>query len=63
MIQIDIPMPKSCAECPLKTIEEDMYGDHFYYCPLIKTVIRGKSRREKRFRNCPLKVIIEDDGK
>ena len=59
MIQIDMPMPDSCAECPLKTVEEDLYGDHFYYCPIIKAVIRGKKRNIKRFRHCPLKEVAE----
>lgn len=59
MIQIDMPMPDSCAECPLKTVEEDLYGDHFYYCPIIKAAIRGKKRHIKRYRHCPLKEVVE----
>lgn len=60
MIQIDIPMPESCAECPLKTVDEDMYGDYFYCCPVIKAVIRGNKRHKKRFRHCPLKEVKEN---
>ena len=51
---INIPCPKSCSECPLKVVEEDMEGDYFYYCPSIKEAIRGKKYYEQRFRQCPL---------
>ncbi len=61
MIQIDLPMPKSCCECQLKTIEEDYYGGVFYYCPAIKAVIREK--KHKRFGGCPLIEVKEDDLK
>ena len=63
MIQIDLPMPKSCCECQLKTTEEDYYGGVFYYCPAIKTAIRGKEKHEKRFRRCPLIEVKKDDLK
>ena len=57
MIQIDIPLPKSCSECPLHTVEEDITGDYFYYCPIIKTALYGKKYYEQRFRHCPLKKV------
>ena len=60
MIQIDIPLPKSCSECPLTTTEEDCYGWYYYWCPLIRTAIRGKKYAERRFRKCPLKEIKND---
>ena len=56
MIQIDIPMPKVCDDCPF--MDED-HGD-YPYC-----VALGQNRgytfriREKRFPNCPLKPIEE----
>lgn len=61
MIQIDLPMPKSCCECQLKTIEEDCYGEVFYYCLAKKAVIREK--KHKRYRRCPLIEVKEDDLK
>lgn len=63
MVQIDIEMPKNCSVCPLKVVEEDIVGEFYYHCPLIKTAIRGNKRHTRRFRNCPLKEVIEDDGK
>ena len=60
MIQIDIEMPKSCLDCPLKTVEEDVYGWYFYWCPPIRTAIRGKKYAKQRFRKCPLKENKEN---
>ena len=60
MVQIDIPLPKSCLECPLKTIEEDFGNDYYYWCPAIKTAIRGASKNLRRFRKCPLKKVKKD---
>lgn len=55
MVYIDIKMPKSCGDCPMKTLDEDIFGDYYFYCPLIQTAIRGKDKYKKRFRKCPLK--------
>ena len=56
MIQIDMPMPKVCDDCPF--MDED-HGDYPYCIAL------GQNRgytfriREKRFPNCPLKSVEE----
>ena len=60
MVKIDIPMPKSCSDCPLKTVEEDYVGDYFYWCTPIKEALYGKKYSKQRFRNCPLKEIEEN---
>ena len=62
MIQIDIPFPKSCANCKLKQIDLDMSGEFYYWCPLCNTAIRGKKYEERRFRKCPLKEVKECAG-
>ena len=63
MIQIDIPLPKSCFECPIKSVEEDYSSiEYFYWCPLLKVDIRGKKRHKQRFRKCPLKEVKELDN-
>ena len=60
MIQIDIPMPKSCSDCPLATVNEDMCCNYYYYCPPIKVALRGKKYYKQRFRKCPLKEVNEN---
>lgn len=62
MIRIDMPMPKSCYECPLKTIEMDFENEFYYYCPKIEQAIRGKKYDKQRFRKCPLKEVKEIDN-
>ena len=59
MIGIDMEMPKSCFECPLKTIEMDFENEFYYYCPKIEQAIRGKKYDKQRFRKCPLKEVKE----
>lgn len=60
MIQIDIPMPKCCALCPISSTEEDYNGDWFYYCRLTKEALYGKKYYQRRFRRCPLQEVKEN---
>jgi len=55
MIQLDIPMPDCCYDCPFS----DDSGD-YPYCRALRQN-RGYSfdTRKKRFPNCPLKPVEE----
>ena len=50
MIQLDLPMPSCCLRCHLKTVEEDIYGEYFYYCTPLKEAIYGDKYKKRRFR-------------
>jgi len=56
MIQIDIDLPETCSDCPMKEI-------HFksYYCGLIKDFVRNHERYFTRDIRCPLREV-KDDG-
>lgn len=49
MIQIDMEMPKSCAECPISRYQDT------HDCPVIRTW--SSAYREKRLDDCPLKEV------
>lgn len=55
MIQIDIPMPKNCYDCPFS----DDSGDYPYCWVLHQNRGYSFDRRTKRFPNCPLKPAEE----
>ena len=61
MIQLDLPMPSCCLRCHLKTVEEDIYGEYFYYCTPLKEAIYGDKYKKRRFRKCPLKEIKNEN--
>jgi hypothetical protein len=46
MIQIDIPMPKTCKDCPIFDGED--------CCNLIKSAILPQNAEIERHRECPL---------
>ena len=53
MIALDMPMPKSCAECPL--------GQDEWYCWKTGTEL-PEDYGEGRLPDCPL-IDLADDGK
>ena len=53
MIQIDIPMPENCYECPFS----DDSGDYPYCWVLHQNRGYSFDRRRKKFPNCPLKTV------
>lgn len=55
MIQIDIPMPGNCYDCPFS----DDSGDYPYCWVLHQNRGYSFDRRTKRFPNCPLKPVDE----
>lgn len=55
MIQIDIDLPETCSDCPMKEIYHKAY-----YCNLIEDFIRGYKRYQGRDRRCPLREVKED---
>lgn len=57
MIQIDIDLPETCSDCPMKEIHYKSY-----YCGLINDFVRGRDRYFERDSRCPLKEV-SDDGK
>ena len=50
MIQIDIELPETCGDCPMKEIYHKAY-----YCGLIDDFIRGYKRYQERDKRCPLR--------
>ena len=50
MIQIDIDLPETCGDCPMKEIYHKAY-----YCGLIDDFIRGYKRYQERDKRCPLR--------
>ena len=56
MVQIDMEMPKTCRECRISHIEEDMNCNYYYDCGLIDDTIRGK-QKDKRHKDCPLNEV------
>ena len=52
MIQIDIDMPKSCEDCPIPYITDDLE----LKCPFQKLYVTGLSERAE---GCPLKEVKE----
>ena len=56
MIQIDIELPETCGDCPMKEIHYKSY-----YCGLVGDFVRGNERYNKRDDRCPLKEVKEDD--
>lgn len=69
MIQIDMPMPENCAECPMiETVDQ-----YSYRCVITKTDLGSwfqewmpflpVPRLEKRADDCPLIEIGEEDEK
>ena len=56
MIQIDIPMPECCAECPCSELDEIM--DEFS-CNIVAEIFRigEEDARAKRHEKCPLKEV------
>ena len=55
MIQINIPMPNNCCDCPFS----DDSGDYPYCWVLHQNRGYTFDRRTKRFPNCPLKAVEE----
>ena len=55
MIQIDMPMPENCYECPFS----DYSGDYPYCWVLHQNRGYTFDRRTKRFPNCPLNPVEE----
>ena len=55
MIQINIPMPGNCYDCPFS----DDSGDYPYCWVLHQNRGYSFDRRIKRFPNCPLKPVEE----
>ncbi len=56
MIQIDIELPESCGDCPMK---ETHYKS--YYCGLIKDFVRWHERFTQRDKRCPLREVKDND--
>ena len=57
MIQIDIPMPKNCRECPLlETVDE-----YSYYCVLTKEMIGNWFEEMIPFRETPYSAERRSD--
>lgn len=54
-------LPKSCFDCPLKTVENDMSNDTYYYCPITGKSISGSKRFKIRDKDCELIEIKEQD--
>ena len=54
MIQIDMPMPSCCAECPCLG-----YKNNAYICNVVKGI---RTHIDKKPKWCPL-VDLDDDGK
>ena len=52
MIQIDIELPETCGDCPMKEIYHKAY-----YCGLIDDFIRGYKRYQERDKRCPLREV------
>lgn len=58
MIQIDIPMPNCCTECPCCEFEDIMKE---YECNLTDVFrIAEEDARAKRHEKCPLKEVPEE---
>lgn len=63
MITIDIPMPKSCSECPIQ-------GETYHGCPFLADVPAWQKDiadncRDKRSEHCPMKeheAEVFDEG-
>lgn len=55
MIQIDIPMPKCCKDCPFL----EKVTDERYYCPFVKELFNEEQVNNSRYYSlryylCPL---------
>ena len=55
MIQIDMEIPKSCADCPLFGSEDDNY--YWRWCKITDSVIRKTTCGKRRLDDCPLKEV------
>ena len=55
MIQIDIDLPETCSDCPMKEIHYKSY-----YCGLISDFVRGRDRYFERDSRCPLREVKKD---
>ena len=60
MIQINIPLPKTCSDCPIAHIEEDINATYYYDCKFINIPMYDSARR-KRHRDCPLREVKEKE--
>ena len=56
MLQIDIDMPETCSDCPMKEIYHTSY-----FCGLVDDFVRGTERYYQRDERCPLKEVEEDE--
>ena len=52
MIKIDIPMPKSCCDCPFRCYDET---EDLSYCYVIDQNVTQCWIDETRYSDCPLK--------
>lgn len=57
MVQIDIPMPRSCADCPLF----NAYDFDIGYCGKTTSLIPMNTFDEKRLNDCPLKEVKDEE--
>lgn len=52
MIQIDMPMPRTCSDCPF------LQGESLeLYCPIALNSTSYDYAKKERMRNCPLQEI------
>lgn len=59
MVQIDMEMPKDCADCPIRNF---VYGN----CPIVPGIPEWQFQiseecKEKRSEHCPLKEVKDDN--
>ena len=59
MIQINIPMPENCYDCPFS----DDSGDYPYCWVLHQNRGYTFDRRKRKFPNCPLQVVKQEEKK
>lgn len=61
MIQIDIPMPKNCYDCPCGTFDDIMDEVE---CNLVNDAwfIPEETAKKERLNNCPLKEVPDNAG-
>lgn len=60
MIQIDIPMPESCVDCPMCVIAS--YSREKYYCIATLDYIDIGEWVDKRKPNCPIVEVAKELG-
>lgn len=61
MIQIDIPMPKNCHDCPCVTFD-DILDEIKCYMTNDICVIPEETAKKGRLNNCPLKDVPETNA-